>query len=291
MPQAKHWCFTLNNYTDDDQLSSLPSFLTYCLYGREVSGTGTPHLQGICSFRTKLRSPSSKLFDGRAHWEVCRSLPASIVYCKKDGDWVELGKSTKNPGKRSDLCAFKEAVRAGVLSLSEIRENYSEVYARYPRFVLEYLKQHEAPVELEDHPLRNWQQLLLDSIMGEVSPREVTFVIDEKGNGGKTWFSSYVRKLLPEKVFLCLPGKKSDMVYALNTLGFKPTVCIIDAPRSKQGEFLQYDFLEELKNGRVFNTKYESCMIEFKPPHVIVMMNEMPDMTKLSEDRYKLIVL
>lgn len=81
------------------------------------------------------------------------------------------------------------------------------------------------------------------------------------------------------------------MVYALNTLGYKPTIVIVDAPRSKQGEYLQYDFLEEVKNGRIFNTKYESCMIEFPSPHVVVMMNEHPDMTKLSEDRYNLIVI
>ena len=86
-----------------------------------------------------------------------------------------------------------------------------------------------------------------------------------------------------------LAWTEADMVYALNTLGYSPHVCIIDAPRSKQGEYLQYDFLEELKNGRVFNTKYESRMIEFPIPHVVVMMNEEPDMTKLSSDRYNLI--
>ena len=122
-----------------------------------------------------------------------------------------------------------------------------------------------------------------------VHPRKITFVIDERGNSGKTWLSGVIRRRYEEKVFLCLPGRKADMVYALNTLGYSPHVCIIDAPRSKQGEYLQYDFLEELKNGRVFNTKYESRMIEFPIPHVVVMMNEEPDMTKLSSDRYNLI--
>lgn len=81
------------------------------------------------------------------------------------------------------------------------------------------------------------------------------------------------------------------MVFALASAGFAPRVVIVDAPRSKQGDFIQYDFLEELKNGRIFNTKYESRMLEFPTPHVVVMMNEDPDMTKLSEDRYRIFKL
>ena len=65
-------------------------------------------------------------------------------------------------------------------------------------------------------------------------------------------------------------------------------VVFVDAPRSKQGEYLQCDFIEELKNGYVFSTKYESRFKRFHPPHVVIMMNEMPDMTKLSEDRYNI---
>lgn len=66
-------------------------------------------------------------------------------------------------------------------------------------------------------------------------------------------------------------------------------VLFIDAPRSKQGEYIQYDFLEDVKNGRIFSGKYESRMKRLGPCHVVVMMNELPDMLKLSEDRYNII--
>jgi hypothetical protein len=67
-------------------------------------------------------------------------------------------------------------------------------------------------------------------------------------------------------------------------------VIFLDAPRSKQNEFIQYDFLEECKNGYLTNSKYESYMKIFTVvPHVVVMMNETPDMTKLSRDRYFII--
>ena len=59
-------------------------------------------------------------------------------------------------------------------------------------------------------------------------------------------------------------------------------------PRSKQGEHIQCDFLEEVKNGCVFSTKCESRHKMFEPPHVVVLMNEIPDMTKSSDDRHEI---
>ena len=66
---------------------------------------------------------------------------------------------------------------------------------------------------------------------------------------------------------------------------------LFDCPRSKQGEYIQYDFLEEVKNGYVFSGKYEPRIKRFKVPHVVVAMNEYPDMEKLSADRYNIITI
>jgi len=78
------------------------------------------------------------------------------------------------------------------------------------------------------------------------------------------------------------------MAYVLDPLS---KIYFFDCPRSKQGEFIQYDFLEEVKNGYVFSSKYESRNKVFPSPHVVVFMNELPDMTKLSKDRYEIIRL
>lgn len=78
------------------------------------------------------------------------------------------------------------------------------------------------------------------------------------------------------------------MAYALD-----PTIRVLfmDAPRSKQGEFIMYDFLEDLKNGFVFSSKYESRVKRLARVHIVVNMNEHPDMTKLSADRYHVITI
>ena len=47
----------------------------------------------------------------------------------------------------------------------------------------------------------------------------------------------------------------------------------------------------ELKNGLVFSPKFESKDVRFGTPHVVVSMNEKPDMTKMSVDRCNVIEL
>lgn len=116
----------------------------------------------------------------------------------------------------------------------------------------------------------------------------VAVIVDHVGDQGKSWFCFYYRQNNKEKTQIILPGKKADMAHVVDA---DKKVFFFDTPRSKQGEYLQYDFLEEVKNGYVSAPKYESMFKEFDTPHVVVMMNENPDMTKLSEDRYSITTL
>lgn len=289
MSIAKNWCYTLNNPTDDElkRFSCLPSFATYHVFGHEVGEAGTPHLQGLILLDKKKRLSFLRKWCERGHYEVCRNLPASVQYCKKGGDFKEFGKLSV-AGRRTDLEGFKESVRSGTYDLATIREMHSEVYAKYPRFCIEYIRDHKPVTPVVCHPLRDWQADLFGKLRLSPDPREIIFVVDEAGNGGKSWFTDYCCEHLTAAAII-LPGKKADMVYALATLGFEPKIVFVDAPRSKQGEYIQYDFLEELKNGRIFCSKYESHLLRFSVPHVVVMMNESPDMNKLSVDRYNVV--
>lgn len=135
---------------------------------------------------------------------------------------------------------------------------------------------------MKTHQLRDWQAALYDELKHEPNDRAIHFIIDIEGNKGKSWFAKYYRSLHPNKTQILTPGKKADMAYMLEK---NKRVIFFDCPRSKQGDFIQYDFLEALKNGMVMSSKYESEMKEFDPPHVVVLMNEHPDESKLSSDR------
>ena len=88
---AKRWCFTLNNWTEDE-LSSISSkfrvLCSICLIGSEVGDEGTPHLQGYAEFLTKCRPKAHELSE-RLHWEKCKgNRDANVRYCSKDGQVV-----------------------------------------------------------------------------------------------------------------------------------------------------------------------------------------------------------
>lgn len=94
--QSVNWCFTVNNYTDDDQLMlnqlgwSLD--VKYLVYGREVGRAGTPHLQGFIVFQTRKRFRTVRDLLPRCHIELGRGAAYQAAgYCKKDGDFVEFG--------------------------------------------------------------------------------------------------------------------------------------------------------------------------------------------------------
>ena len=230
---------------------------------------------------------------GNAHCTITRSLLQSIEYCKKDGDWIELGnnplESSRNTSKKenSELDDFKDSVKNGITDLKTLREIHSSVCASYPNFVNEYIEDNIPNHKVEAFPLREWQSEVYQTLVREPDPRQIMFIVDLSGNQGKSWFARYYTDL-HDNAQIIIPGKKADMALVVD-----PTckVFFFDCPRSKQGDYIQYDFLEELKNGFIFSPKYKSKCKKLATPHVVVLMNEYPDMKKLSEDRYTVKVL
>lgn len=291
MSLAKHWAFTWNNYTDNDVDRLSAAFdkggINYLIFGKEISSTGTPHLQGHVSFEEKRRLAYCKDSIGQAHFSVARVLPKSINYCKKDRDFTEYGTSpvvASNQGRRTDLEAFKTAVDSGVYDAKVLRKTFSDVCAQYPRFVREYVRDNKPLPPIPDHALRDWQSGMVDLLDEVPDPRGIYFVVDTLGNTGKSFFCSYCEKnLLAVQIMKC--GKRDDMAFELDD---SKLIYIVDVSRAA-APYLCYTLLEDIKDGRVFSPKYESCQKRMSIPHVVVMMNETPDMTKLSKDRYKIV--
>jgi hypothetical protein len=290
---AKQWSFTLNNYTDDELLKlsdfdNIPS-CEYILFGKETAPeTNTPHLQGFIRFSKRMTRVQVSRIIPRAWLEPTKKIVEYIAYCKKEGDFYEFGQADfAKQGKRSDLEAFKEAVKDGCFDIDILMENHSKCWAKYEKFCRQYIRSKRELAPLDVFPLTNWQQQLNQTLLREPDSRTIHFIIDFQGNAGKTWFALYYCNLHQNAQYL-LPGKKADMAYALRD---DLRVLFIDAPRSKQGEQMQYGFLEEVKNGQVSCSKYESCIKKYNKMHVVVMMNENPDMTKLSYDRYNIITV
>lgn len=284
---VKCYSFTLNNYTEEETnriKSNLNVLCKYYCLGFEVSESGTPHIQGCCVFLKRCTFLYAKeQISVRCHLEKTKDVKCSSEYCKKDGNFFEFGSLVAE----TPLELFKNDVKNGIRCIKTLRENHSMVFARYNRFALDYLNDNQIKIEKPSFPLREWQADLNIQLKRPPDDRTITFVVDFIGNTGKSWFAHYFADL-HEHVQIMSPGKRADLSF---TLLCTTRYLFMDCPRAKQQEFIPYDFLEDVKNGYVFCSKYESCYKRLNTMHVVVLMNEMPDMTKLSKDRYNIINL
>jgi len=79
-PMAKHFVFTLNNYTEDEikQLSeTVPTHFHYICWGKEKGENETPHLQGYFNSIKKHRITAIKKIPGTYQIAPPRSRRAS----------------------------------------------------------------------------------------------------------------------------------------------------------------------------------------------------------------------
>lgn len=83
--KGKRWCFTLNNYEEQDLdlISGYPC--TFLIYGLEVGDTlATPHVQGYVEFKSQKRLGTLKKWLPRAHFErAIGTAEQNIAYCSK----------------------------------------------------------------------------------------------------------------------------------------------------------------------------------------------------------------
>ncbi|CAB9513041.1 unknown protein [Seminavis robusta] len=64
-------------------------------------------------------------------------------------------------------------------------------------------------------------------------------------------------------------------------------IFLIDCPRSRKDIHIPYDLLEGIKDGDILSTKYVPInKYIHRPNTVVVFMNECPDSSKLSLDRF-----
>lgn len=128
------WCFTVNNYSDDDEqkLQNFPC--RYIVYGHEVGEQGTPHLQGylyLTAAKT-LRALKKDMPDG-AHLEVAKgNADQNFEYCtKQDEGFFEMGDRPVSQKRKGELGAeYWENVRKRAKE-GDLDEIDAEVYVKH----------------------------------------------------------------------------------------------------------------------------------------------------------------
>ena len=114
--QAKNWCFTLNNYTPEEENRLKELDCEYMIFGHEHLEDGTPHLQGAMCFKGKRDQKALKKLFPRMHLEVMKgSVQASKDYCTKEDEtgYFEKGIIPVSGGQKNKK-RWEEAYQAAL---------------------------------------------------------------------------------------------------------------------------------------------------------------------------------
>lgn len=301
MAYAKRWCFTLNNYTDDD-LTRVKDFLTpetcvFAIVGKEVGDSGTRHLQGFIHFRARKTFVSVHKALPGAHLEVSKGTDIeNQVYCKKGGDvFVEVGvPAHKNEVNSSFVDAYRLAdLVADGGDLCELVDSSDELkiaYAKHQRLVDSLIhKRRKKSMEAgymsyfteQNFVFYKWQSDLYDELT-QTDPhhRKIIWYIDQEGGAGKSTFAAVfiARTASAARYGVVRPA---DLAFSYNG----ERVVFFDLARASRDLYSLCGLMEELKNGEIFSGKYESTTKRFRPPHVVVFSNGGPPKGAFSADR------
>lgn len=277
--------------------------ITYIIYAKERGDdTNRLHLQGYLQSNQKNKS---RIYD---KFGICikpqkHTATAAANYCKKDGDFFEAGtfdatvkgRFEKSQGKRSDLDSVKEAIERGE-SYDDICKTHFGEAAKFGRFIKERIQARDTQKELdslrseyENASLRPWQQAVVDIVEEDPNPRAIHWIWEARGNTGKSWMTKYLAAM--HNACILTAGKKTDMAYIYSKNPSKVVVFDLSRttePAEGREHFLDgtYSLAEDLKNGLITSTKYDSTTVLTRGCHVIFFANFPPDMTKWSADRY-----
>ena len=303
--QRSRWILTYNNYdqTMNYKVHCLkPQFnIKRAVLGFEVAPeTGTHHIQGYVEFGRSVRECHVKRVFPTAWWNVAsESSLINYRYCVKEGNFITIGdfsseerglEPRKNKSKRP---ASVSLIINGLLDpqLSpqvRVTKEYSDRYHYYDSissYVSELALKNSLFSEWSRRRLYPWQYEVLKMIMRQPE-RQILWVFDPEGNSGKSFLSSYLNILYG---FCQFDGVQSqrDIAFLITVpvRGFVFDVNREDAPSVKYGT------LESAKNGYLMSGKYSGKITRFNVMPVVVFANSLPDCSKLSQDRWKLVTL
>lgn len=215
----------------------------------EKGAKGTVHWQG--RFSLKLKKRFAQVLELMGGWEK-----------------VSYVAPTSNENRSNLFYVMKEETRLEGPWTDEDKEIYIPVDVR------------------KIEKLRPFQKKL-KKIATTYHERRIDCVVDTIGCNGKTLFTRFMMvyglgQLLP------FVNDFKDIMRMVMDLPKAPCY-FVDMPRaiSKERLFQFWAGIELVKTGYAYDDRYHFKQELFDPPRVIVFMNEMPDVSLLSRDRWK----
>lgn len=139
MVRSRGWCYTVNNYTDDDIAYCMSLYeddlnASYQIIGFESGDrTGTLHLQCYIYYKHPVRHSfvANKMYPWHFEAQKAKFNVNSYCYCMEDGDYYEQGNRPRQ-GHRTDLEVIKNDIKTGV-PMMVVANNYFSQWCQYRR--------------------------------------------------------------------------------------------------------------------------------------------------------------
>lgn len=145
------------------------------------------------------------------------------------------------------------------------------------------LKKKMKDIIKEKGPLR-WQYDVIEMIKKEPDDRKIYWYWGEEGCKGKTILAKH---LVMNYGAIAVGGRYQDALRIIMRRRENDEdidIVIFDIARGDSEP--SYNAMEKIKDGLCCSTKYDSDMMCFNPPHVLVFANREPNLDMLSKDRW-----
>lgn len=246
---AIRWSFTLNNYDNEIIDELVPKFQNYCKFAI-VGKEGA-----------ETETPH---LQGYLEFKD-KKRPLSVFKTKKI-HW-EKAKGTKEDNIK--YCSKEK--------------NYCK------ELCIGFVPRREITFSWENN-MKWWQMDIIKMIDEWADDRSIHWYWSSSGCIGKTQFSKY---LTVKYGAIPLSGKGNDVRNGIIQYkiaeGHYPDLVVFPIPRSYDCEYLSYEALENIKDMYFYSGKYEGGTVCGLCPHLIVMANEEPNLSKCSPDRWNVV--
>ena len=306
--RSRNWLYTWNNYTEADintVKTAWPASGNFrgLMYELEVAPTtGTPHIQGFICFDTMKSGKQIKELSPKVNFRVMLgSIEQNRIYCSKDASGVTvLGTfpmSQKDKGVRGAPSgslgldapgtwgALIIDIKAGK-SRRELMVSYAALIpgalSAFDRYYNEFTPAIDYSIPEHFGSFLPWQKELADIVEAGPDERSVIWIYSSAGGVGKS--AMYKHLVYNAGIQPMKNATTRDLACA-----WKCGSVTFDFARDLGDEKINYSFIENVKDGICFSSKYESASKLADPNvhrFVICFANEPPRVEALTLSRW-----
>ena len=155
-----------------------------------------------------------------------------------------------------------------------------------------YMENQENFRDIGNIELKPWQESLLEYVQ-QPCDREIFWVVGKEGNEGKNWFQKYVKSWLGARRVVTGIDIKANNASIFQALRKCPIatadIFLFNIGKSmKKFDRINYDALEQMKDGEPFASRYNSQQLKIRVPNVVmVFSNSPPNVNELAKVRFR----